>query len=145
MKIVIHLGDDVSTAAEARIKQAVAATAKHRAAFQGDSIAVQRGDFTCIHKGAGHSQAARLFGFVQALAQENEAFKTDDDGRLLVPLYDGGFERVMRAGRKPLPEGAGKTARVQLKLTESDKAAWLRKAEAAGLTLQAWVEQRCKR
>ena len=50
-----------------------------------------------------------------------------------------------KPGRKPLPEGAGKTARVQLKLTEADKAAWLRKAEAAGLTLQAWVELRCKR
>ena len=48
-------------------------------------------------------------------------------------------------GRKPLPPGQGKTARVQLKLTEADKAAWLRKAEAAGLTLQAWVELRCKR
>lgn len=58
----------------------------------------------------------------------------------------GPVERgVRRAGRKPLPEGAGKTARVQLKLTEADKAAWLRKAEAAGLTLQAWVELRCKR
>jgi hypothetical protein len=50
-----------------------------------------------------------------------------------------------KPGRKPLPQGAGKTARVQLKLTKADKAAWLRKAEAAGLTLQAWVEQRCKR
>jgi hypothetical protein len=50
-----------------------------------------------------------------------------------------------KPGRKPLPKGAGKTARVQLKLTEADKAAWLRKAEAAGLTLQAWVERRCKR
>lgn len=46
-------------------------------------------------------------------------------------------------GRKPLPEGAGKTARVQLKLTPADKAEWLRKAAAAGMTLQAWVEQRC--
>jgi hypothetical protein len=50
-----------------------------------------------------------------------------------------------RPGRKPLPAGVSKTARVQLKLTEADKAAWLRKAEAAGLTLQAWVEKRCKR
>lgn len=48
-----------------------------------------------------------------------------------------------KPGRKPLPEGAGKTARVQLKLTKADKAAWLRNAKAAGLTLQAWVEQRC--
>ena len=48
-----------------------------------------------------------------------------------------------KPGRKPLAEGAGKTARVQLKLTPADKAAWLDKASAAGLTLQAWVEMRC--
>ena len=48
-----------------------------------------------------------------------------------------------RPGRKPLPEGAGKTERVQLRLTETDKAAWLEKAAAAGLTLQAWIELRC--
>lgn len=48
-----------------------------------------------------------------------------------------------RPGRKPLAEGAGKTARVQLKLTPDAKAAWLAKAAAAGMTLQAWVEQRC--
>jgi hypothetical protein len=46
-------------------------------------------------------------------------------------------------GRKPLQPGEGKTARVQLKLTEADKAAWLAKAAAAGMTLQAWVELRC--
>ena len=46
-------------------------------------------------------------------------------------------------GRKPLPAGAGKTARVQLKLTEAERARWLAEAAAAGLTLQAWVEMRC--
>jgi hypothetical protein len=48
-----------------------------------------------------------------------------------------------KPGRKPLPDGAGKTARVQLKLTPADKAEWLAKAAAAGLTLQTWVERRC--
>lgn len=48
-----------------------------------------------------------------------------------------------KPGRPALPEGAGKTARVQLKLTPADKAAWLAKAAAAGMTLQAWIEQRC--
>ena len=48
-----------------------------------------------------------------------------------------------KPGRKPLAEGEGKTARVQLKLLPADKAAWLAKAAAAGLTLQAWIEQRC--
>ena len=50
-----------------------------------------------------------------------------------------------KPGRKPLADGEGKTARVQLKLTPADKAAWLAKAAAAGLTLQAWVEQRCNK
>ena len=48
-----------------------------------------------------------------------------------------------KPGRKPLADGAGKTARVQLKLTPADKAAWLAHAAAAGLTLQAWVQMRC--
>ena len=48
-----------------------------------------------------------------------------------------------KPGRKPLADGDGKTARVQLKLTPADKADWLAKAAAAGLTLQSWVEKRC--
>jgi len=48
-----------------------------------------------------------------------------------------------KPGRKPLAEGEGKTARVQLKLTPADKLTWLAKATAAGLSLQAWIEQRC--
>ena len=49
-----------------------------------------------------------------------------------------------KPGRKPLADGEGKTARVQLKLTPADKADWMaRAAAAAGLTLQAWVEKRC--
>ena len=50
-----------------------------------------------------------------------------------------------RPGRKPLAEGAGKTARVQLKLLPAMKAAWLADAAAAGMTLQSWVEMRCNR
>ena len=48
-----------------------------------------------------------------------------------------------KPGRKPLADGEGKTARVQLKLTPAAKAEWMAKAAAAGLTLQAWVELRC--
>lgn len=50
-----------------------------------------------------------------------------------------------KPGRKPLADGAGKTARVQLKLLPADKADWLVRAAAAGLTLQVWVEAQCKR
>lgn len=46
-----------------------------------------------------------------------------------------------RPGRKPLPEGAGKTARVELRVLPAVKADWQAKADAAGLTLQAWVER----
>lgn len=48
-----------------------------------------------------------------------------------------------RPGRKPLAEGEGKTARVELRVHADTKAAWLAKATAAGLTLQAWIEKRC--
>ena len=48
-----------------------------------------------------------------------------------------------KPGHKPLAEGAGKTARVQLKLLPAKKDAWQAKAVAAGMTLNAWVEQRC--
>lgn len=50
-----------------------------------------------------------------------------------------------RPGRKPLPEGAGKTARVELRVHADTKAAWLEKAKAAGLTLQAWIERALSR
>ena len=46
-----------------------------------------------------------------------------------------------RPGRKPLAEGEGKTARVELRVLPADKAAWQAKATAAGLTLQAWIER----
>jgi predicted DNA binding CopG/RHH family protein len=46
-------------------------------------------------------------------------------------------------GRKPLAEGEGKTARVELRVHDHTKAAWQAKAAAAGLTLQAWIEKRC--
>ena len=48
-----------------------------------------------------------------------------------------------KPGRKPLADGEGKTARVQLKLRPADKATWLAHAAADGLTLQAWVQMRC--
>jgi hypothetical protein len=50
-----------------------------------------------------------------------------------------------RPGRKSLPEGAGKTARVELRVLPADKAAWQTKAEAAGLTLQGWIERALSR
>jgi hypothetical protein len=57
---------------------------------------------------------------------------------------DGEAQKA-KPGRKPLADGEGKTARVQLKLTPAVKAEWLAKAAAGGLTLQAWVEQQCNK
>jgi len=48
-----------------------------------------------------------------------------------------------KPGRPALPEGAGKTARVEMRVAPATKAAWQAKADAAGLTLQAWIEHRC--
>jgi predicted HicB family RNase H-like nuclease len=48
-------------------------------------------------------------------------------------------------GRKPLPEGAGKTARVELRVLPATKAAWQAKADSAGMTLQAWIERALSR
>lgn len=50
-----------------------------------------------------------------------------------------------RPGRKPLAEGAGKTARVELRVHDDTKAAWVARAAAAGLTLQAWIERALSR
>ena len=46
-----------------------------------------------------------------------------------------------RPGRKPLAEGAGKTARVELRVRPAVKAAWEQRAAEAGLSLQGWVER----
>ena len=45
-----------------------------------------------------------------------------------------------RPGRKPLADGDGKTARVDIRVRTDTKAGWLAKAKASGLTLQAWIE-----
>jgi hypothetical protein len=50
-----------------------------------------------------------------------------------------------RRGRKRLADGEGKTARVELRVHGATKAAWQSKADAAGLTLQAWIERACER
>ncbi len=46
-----------------------------------------------------------------------------------------------KPGRKPLAEGEGKTARVEMRVRDATKAAWQAKASAAGMTLQAWAER----
>lgn len=49
-----------------------------------------------------------------------------------------------KPGRPALPPSEAKTARVELRVTPYTKALWRDKAVTAGLTLQAWIEQRCK-
>jgi predicted HicB family RNase H-like nuclease len=45
-----------------------------------------------------------------------------------------------KRGRKPLPQGTTKDARVELRVHPDTKAAWQAKADAAGLSLAAWIE-----
>ncbi len=92
MQIIIELGDEVTPPAELLIRQAVEACARHEVDFQGDDLAVQRGDFTCVAKGEGHRAAARLFALVKHIAADPVPFSVDHDGRTLIPLSGGGFE-----------------------------------------------------
>lgn len=50
-----------------------------------------------------------------------------------------------KPGRPALPDGVGKTARVELRVLPAEKAAWQAKAVASGLTLQAWIERALSR
>lgn len=45
-----------------------------------------------------------------------------------------------KRGRKPVPPDARKDARVELRVHPDTKAAWQAKADAAGLSLAAWIE-----
>jgi len=45
-----------------------------------------------------------------------------------------------KRGRKPIPPDARKDARVELRVHPNTKAAWQAKADAAGLSLAAWIE-----
>lgn len=49
-----------------------------------------------------------------------------------------------KPGRPCLAAGAGKTARVQLRVPPADKAAWLAAAALAGVSLQVWVQRKCR-
>lgn len=45
-----------------------------------------------------------------------------------------------KRGRKPLPPESRKAARVELRVHPDTKAVWQAKADAAGLSLAAWIE-----
>ncbi len=45
-----------------------------------------------------------------------------------------------KRGRPPAPPNARKNARVELRVHPDTKAAWQSKADAAGVSLAAWVE-----
>lgn len=48
-----------------------------------------------------------------------------------------------KPGRKPLADGYGKTARINIKIRPADKNAWLDAAAKSRLTLTQWIEMRC--
>lgn len=93
MNITIQVADGESSAAFARVQAAALATEKHDASFNGDSIAVEWGDCTCISAGDGHADAGALYALTQRVI-ENE-FERDANGYLLVPFSGGGFARIV--------------------------------------------------
>lgn len=68
MQIAIELGDEVSAAAEATIRRMAELCVLHDVDFAGDEITVDRGDFTQIAAGDGHTDAATLFALVQSIS-----------------------------------------------------------------------------
>lgn len=93
MNIVIELADNVTAAAERRVRAVAAATQSSDINFNGDTISVVRGDFTCLAEGDDHSDAASLFTAVeQAIRDEREGTAWGIDGPYtLVPKAEGGY------------------------------------------------------
>lgn len=50
-----------------------------------------------------------------------------------------------KPGRKPLPPGAGKDSRLELRVKPADRAQWQAKADAAGMSLARWMQDTCSR
>ena len=50
------------------------------------------------------------------------------------------LESIAKRGRPPVPPEARKDARVELRVHPDTKAAWQANADAAGLSLAAWIE-----
>lgn len=51
-----------------------------------------------------------------------------------------GQQEPVKRGRKPLAESEKKTGRVELRVHPEKKQQWQEKAEAAGMSLNAWAE-----
>lgn len=92
MNIVIQLSEAVPASAEARVRMAAKATEQHDINFNGDTIAVERGDFTCLAGDDGHPDAGALFSLVQSVIAGGE-FEVDE-GCLLVPFCEGGVAKI---------------------------------------------------
>lgn len=50
-----------------------------------------------------------------------------------------------KPGRKPLPPGAGKDSRLELRVNPAARAQWQAKADAAGMSLAHWMQDTCNR
>jgi hypothetical protein len=99
MQITIQLADEVSAAAEARVHAVAAATEQHDINFSGDTITVDRGDYTCLTAGEVHKDAQALFALVQAAIAPDYEFPRDyNDAEgaeyMRVPFAEGGFIRL---------------------------------------------------
>ena len=77
-----------------------------------------------------------VFGIqTEAYKQMGPADQAIDNAQAAAAL-----EGIARRGRKPLPAEARKDARVELRAHPDTKAVWQAKADAAGLSLAAWIE-----
>ena len=93
MNITIQVAESESGAAFSRVQAAAQATEQHAASFNGDTISVEWGDFTCLTAGEGHADAGALYALAQRVIKIE--FDRDAAGYLLVPFSGGGFARIM--------------------------------------------------
>lgn len=60
-------------------------------------------------------------------------------------MKDTTAEQAAKPGRKPLPPGQGKEARLAFRVNSGERAVWQAKADAAGKSLAQWVADTCNR
>lgn len=78
----------------------------------------------------------------QVFAVQTEAYKQMGEADKAIDYAQAGaqLEQIAKRGRKPIPESERKTGRVELRVHPDTKATWQAKADAAGISLAAWIE-----
>lgn len=78
----------------------------------------------------------------QVFAVQTEAYKQLGEADKAIDYASAGAEldQIVKRGRRPVPVEDRKTARVELRVHPDTKATWQAKADAAGISLAAWIE-----